>query len=695
MAGISIPGVSDKYKTNDLVEALMAQERLPLEREQKTLDGYRVQQEAWRSVNNNMSSLRESARSLYSFDNPFNNKMASSTDENAVTADPGRDAAFESFKIDVINPATADRFLSAEIEKSTKVPQGTYKFTSGDKSITMNWKGGSLQDFVNSLNRRGGDTIKATLIGVSPGKQSLLIESLRTGQENKLLFEEDALDFFESIGMIQKVKPQPTNFGTKNSEIKESPASATDTKEQQGMPALSKSGVTISGNTIIVPPRGSFSIDVPSAVASDPNQRIEFAITESQVEDITTALNERVLSPQLPSAGGITFKGITVYNIQSDTTLPTNKEPQAPAEVLSPVENDSIVFLRMKDGTEKELPYSSSESTEDGGKKISVQISDYPNLDSIVIRNRNTGKELAVSTPESYNKNADLGYEPVNAASTAADAKIKYEGITITRPTNSIDDVVPNVTLNILNPTERTATIEIKPDTEAAKDALITFIGTYNKVMAEMNILTQNKPELISELEYLTDSEIEQYKEWLGMFQSDFTLTNGKSTMQSIMSTTYPVEENSTILMLAQLGISTSADSYSGYSAAKLKGYLEINEKELDQALETNLTEIKNIFGYDSDGDLVIDSGIAYQLDKKLQSFVQSGGILSTKISTLNTRIASSETKIERLETQLEAKEQDLKAKYSQMESTLNSLESQSNSITNAFNNNNNNNRGN
>ena len=172
------------------------------------------------------------------------------------------------------------------------------------------------------------------------------------------------------------------------------------------------------------------------------------------------------------------------------------------------------------------------------------------------------------------------------------------------------------------------------------------------------------------------------------MFQSDFSLTNGKSTMQTIMSTAYIVEGNEDISMLSQIGISTSADSYTGFSAAKLRGYLEINEKVLDNALENSLIEIKNIFGYDSDGDLIIDSGIAYQLDKKLQSFVQSGGILSTKISTLDTRISSSESKIDRLETQIDAKEQELRQKYNQMESTLNSLESQSESITNSFNNN-------
>ncbi len=687
MSGISIPGVGDKYKTNELVEALINQEKIPLEREQKTLDGYKVQKDALRSVNQNMSSLRESARNLYSFDNPFNNKMGISSNEDAISADPGRNASFESFKIDVLQPATTDRFLSEEIETGYRVDSGKYIFKSGDKDVTINWKGGTLKDFVTAINKRSKDVIKATLVGVSPGKQALLLESMQTGEANRLIFEEEALEFAKAIGMIQKVQPQGVPLSSANT-IKEAPANtiAISTGEEQiGMPALSSEGVTVNNGTITVPPRGSFSIDIPSDIASDPNQRIEFSVAQADVADITTALNEASQEPVLPGPGGINFKGIRIDNIQSDTTLSKNT-PNIPKTPLTPISNNQVVSIKMRDGTEIPIDHMTGDTNEDGSKKVSVEISEYPDIDSIVIRNRNTGKELTLSTIESFNKNADLGFEPINPASVAQDAKIKYEGITITRPTNDIDDIVPDVTLRVKDKTDRTATIDIKPDTESAKEALITFVGTYNQLMAEINVLTQTKEEIVSELEYLSEEEADKYKEWLGLFQSDFSLKNGKSAMQTIMSSPYVVEENSEISMLSHLGISTSADNFSSFSASRLRGYLEINEKELDKALENNLIEIKNIFGYDSDGDMVIDSGIAFQLDKRLQSYVQSGGIIPSKISGIDTRIASSETRIEKLETQIEAKEQELKRKYSQMESTLNSLDSQSQSINNTFN---------
>ncbi len=136
--------------------------------------------------------------------------------------------------------------------------------------------------------------------------------------------------------------------------------------------------------------------------------------------------------------------------------------------------------------------------------------------------------------------------------------------------------------------------------------------------------------------------------------------------------------------MLSQAGIATNASGFSGgYSESKLRGYLEIDEKKLDSALENNLDDIRQLFGYDSDGDLIVDSGIAYKLDKQITAYTQTGGILALKTSTLDTKIKSSEQRISKLETQMDTKEAELRYKYGQMEGSLNSLESQQNAISN------------
>lgn len=685
MAGINIPGVTNQYNTNETVEKLMQIERIPLTREQKTLDSYKAQQDAWRSVNRKMTELRDSVKTLYSFDNPFNNKITSSTEEYAITADATRKATYESFKVDVIQPATADRFLTSELDSDTKVPAGTYTYKINDKSITMRWKGGSLQDFSNALNRRGGELLKTRVIGASKGKKTLSIESQKTGSENRLTFEDDAKTFAESSGMIIRVKPKTIEFGTNRNDYRNIQP---ETPEQERLPQISAANLKISGENVVVPPRGGYALSIPETVLGTPGTHIQFAIKKQDATDITVALNKQESRPVFPDSGTATFKDVTIRNAPIDASLPP--EPEKKIKPLDPISTSDVLFVKMKDGSEKHISTPGLLSGEE--TKIDISLDDYKNIDSLVIKNRNTGISLSVTSVSALNPSENRGFVPQHAISSADDAIIKYEGITIRRPTNTIDDVVPEVTLNVFDKTEKTATIAVKPDVESAKEALITFVGKYNQSLAEINILSQNKPEIVEELDYLSSDEKKEKQEKLGMFSTDSSLTSLKSALQTAASANYKFDEDAKITMLSQIGIATNATNYSGYTPSKLRGYLEIDEKKLDSELEKHLDDVRNMFGYDSDGDLIIDSGIGYKLDKQLTAYVQSGGVFAMKTSSLDARIKSSEQKIARLETQMDDKEAELRTKYGQMEGALNSLESQQNTIKN-FSNSGNNNR--
>lgn len=677
MAGLNIPGVTDQYKTNDTIEKLMQVERIPLVREQKQLDSLKAEKDAWRSLNLHLTSLRDKTRSLYSFDNPFNNKITTSTDENAITAEANRGAEIQDFKIDVIQPATADRFLTDELPADYKIPQGVYVFKVADKQVNMNWKGGSIKDFSNALNKRGNGIVKSMIIGASGGKKSLLIESLTTGKENKLVFDKDAKTFAEDSGMITFRKAVEKSFGNKNSEIQA--AKNLPETNQKRLPELSIKNAELSNGNVLLKQRGAYQVSLPQDIRDNQNITISFTIKENSAEDITEALNNMPEPVELPDSGFIEFQGIKINNMISDAQFKINTEKPEP---VTPVNSQRIVYAVFEDGTEKTI--SIPKQNENSAAEIQLKLSEYPGLSAISFKNENTGKTFEISSFNAFDSNKDIDYEPKNAISVADDAIIKYEGIRITRPSNKIDDVVPEITLNIHDKTEKTATIAIKPDTEASKDALIQFIGEYNQTVAEINILSQNKPEIIEELEYLSDEEKEKKRENLGMFQTDFSLTSIKSNMQSIVNSGYNFSDSAEVTMLSQIGIASNASGFSGtYSQSKLRGYLEIDEKKLDDALLNHLDDIKAMFGYDSDDDLIVDSGIAYKLDKQISAYTQTGGILALKTSTLDSKIKSSENKIAKLEASMDDKEADLRRKYGQMEGTLGSLESQQNTISN------------
>ena len=205
MSDISIPGVTaSKYKTDTLVEGLMKVERVPRERADTDLKTYKKQQSAWREINQQSTTLRDTAKTLYSFNNPFSEKTTESTNERAITASATRDARDQSFKVSVSQVAAADSFLSAEVPKDGKVPAGTYGFSVGDKNVSFSWKGGSYRDFIDALNRRSNGLIRGSIIQVTPTTQSILVEALKTGVAQRLKFDGDALAFALDAGIIKK-----------------------------------------------------------------------------------------------------------------------------------------------------------------------------------------------------------------------------------------------------------------------------------------------------------------------------------------------------------------------------------------------------------------------------------------------------------------------------------------------------------
>lgn len=679
MAGLNIPGVTDQYNTNDTVEKLMKIERIPLTREQNQLESLKTEKNAWRDINTKLSSLRDNTKTLYSFENPFNSKLTSSTEEYAITAEANRSASLQSFKVDVIQAASSDRFLTDELENDFKVPVGTYTYKVGEKQITFNWKGGTLKDFSNAINKRGNNIIKSSIIGASAGNKSLLIEAVPTGKENRLIFEDDAKTFAFDSGMVDKIKSQTQTFASSQTEIL--PVNKIEYDEPVYMPPLSLTNTKYDEEkqTATVEPRGAYQVKVPEKILRDTDLHLQFTITQKETEDITPEINKTLIQPELPDAGTAEYSGIIISNNLSDTNLNLPPEPPAP---LEPVKTNSILYAVMEDGSEKEIPYTPAE--DEKAAQIDVKLSEYPGLKAIAVRNLNTGTSYEISSFTALDPVKDLGYGPKHPVSTADDAIIKYEGITITRSSNKIDDVVPEITLNIHDKTEKTATIAVKPDTEASKAAIIEFVGKYNQAVAELNILSQNKQEIIDELDYLSPEEKEAEQKKLGLFQSDFSLTNIKSNMSSTLAARYLFSDTAEITMLSQLGIATNAGGYSGgYSQSKLRGYLEIDEKKLDDAISNHLDDIKMLFGYDSDGDLIVDTGIAYKLDKQISAYTQTGGILAMKTSSLDSKIKSSESKISKLENQMAKKEAELRNKYSQMEGSLNSLEAQQNTISN------------
>lgn len=481
MSEVNIPGVNNKYHSKELVEKLMKVERIPLNNEEKLLKNYKLEQDAWRGLSELSLSLQDTLKNLYSFDNPFSAKNVSSTDENAVSAVASKLADYDDFTIKVNEIAKSDVFVSSDIE-SDRVEAGKYTFKVSDKEFPLKWKGGTIKAFLDFANKRTKDYIKFSLLSTNSTNRVLVVEGLKTGKDNSLVFKDDAVALMKSMGILDSSAEQNT------------------------------------------------------------------------------------------------------------------------------VRNESII-------------------------------------------------------------------------SSASDAELEYKGIKFFRSKNEIDDIVKGLHIILYKPTENEVTISLKSDLKQQKDALITFVGKYNQLIARLNILYQNNPELINELDYLSDGEKEELRKILGLLQGDSSILAMKNQLTSIIM--QPSFSSGEIKLLSDIGIASNATSYSGLSKGRMRGYLEINEKKLDEALQNRLDNIRLFFGSDSDGDMVTDSGLGYSLDKQLSTYVRTGGIFSIKSSGVASKITLSERKITSLEKALSKKKIELEKKYARMEATLNSFETQQNAINN------------
>jgi flagellar hook-associated protein 2 len=645
MSDIYVPGIKSRLNTDAIVEDLMKVERIPRDRAEKNVETLQTQKGYWQEIGRRVNSLRESSRTLYSFQNPFNERTARSSDETVLAATATRQAVEQERSFTVKQVAKADRFLSEPLETSYKVPAGNYRFRVGDTDIGLDFRGGTLKEFTEALNRRGRDKVRAEILTVSPGTQSLLIESLVTGAENRLSFDGVSEDFVKQIGMI-------------------SPAVVDSTRVIQEAPLTVGAGRSAS---------------LPAA-RTDTNEGLMLRFETSTKVRPQDEIPSAPQGPTIPSAGSVSYDGITIENDKSSVPIPAWSPPPVPVRI----DDMAMLSLKFTDGSSASLP---PVRDSEGFTKSEYNLADVAGdriVSSFEISNNNTHRDISIRNVTVYDPKTTGNFRPKNAVSTAQDAIVEMEGIEIRRPTHNIDDLLPGVTVIAKAPSDYPVRLTIEPDREAVKEAIISMVGNYNRLAAEINVLTRNDDRVVQELSYLNTDEQTEMRKKLGVFSGETSLSQFKNSMQQAVTGPHPTTAGQELALLAQIGISTDArrsGSTASYDASRLRGYLEIDEKALDAALASRLPVIQQLFGFDTDGDLIIDSGVAYALDTLTKPYVETGGIVSLKTGTLDSKIDQEQRRIATLDRQLEAKEATLKKQYGQIEGAFTRMERMSNSL--------------
>jgi flagellar hook-associated protein 2 len=666
MSDLSIPGVNSKY--SKMVDDLVEVEKTRLTTMEEDLQEIKNEKGYWLNINRQISTLQTAAKSLYGFENPFSNKIVESSNDRILTATADRDADFSNYKVTVKQVASNDRFLSGQLTDDYRVPAGQYTFKVGDEEVSLKYRGGKLSDFAERLNDKGRNIVRATVVQNRADSQVILLEAVPTGSSNSLLFLEDAEAFAKEIDMIQPIR-------TDNRIINPAQAELNNISENLNE--------TFSINSDEIELKNGAKLEIPLSPPYIPERgaviQLQIKTTQFTEEDLTTTPPPDPSLPETPSAS---LDGITIQSKSSIVDLPPWENPPYPVRI----DDFNVIALNDGSGSYNAPPI----RDRDEFYTVTININDYvDNLSSIILKNNNNYRNITVKDIQIFNPTIKAAYEPVNPADTARDAILEFNGIEVIRSNNDVDDLIPGVNLNLKRASDDLVDLEILPDVDTAKESLIKFVYEYNNLMTNILVLTSDNEEVINEKEYFTEDQRDEALDALGQLRGDMTLRQLKDKLQSITSAAYETREGVGLSLLAQMGISTNETPGGNLATSKLRGYLEINEDKLVELLNSKITAAKDLFGLDTDGDLIIDSGVGVSMDNYLKAYSQTGGIISLKTDRLDNSIDKKDDEILDYQSYLEDYEQDLRVKYGTMESTLNQLQSSSSFLDNLNNNNN------
>jgi len=219
-------------------------------------------------------------------------------------------------------------------------------------------------------------------------------------------------------------------------------------------------------------------------------------------------------------------------------------------------------------------------------------------------------------------------------AQNELNAEFTIDGLNFERSTNTVDDAIQGLTINLQNTTPSSETITVSQDTEGAKENIQEFIDQFNSIVTD-----------IRSKSFLNADTGER-----GPLANDRLFKELTFTLRNTVINDVTAASDPSLNSIFEIGLNVTQ-----------QGKLEIeDEAKLDEALSNNSEAVKEIF--------TASDGLANNLQGVIDTFVKGqNSILDTfrdsvnnEIERLNDRIASEEQFLERRREQLEQEFQQL-----------------------------------
>lgn len=274
-----------------------------------------------------------------------------------------------------------------------------------------------------------------------------------------------------------------------------------------------------------------------------------------------------------------------------------------------------------------------------------------------------TGSDNAftIDSIDSTSGSPAQGFSIASQVTTAADANLTLNGVSITRSSNSITDLVDGATIDLRQTYSGTANISVVADTTAAKSALTDLVASYNSTFDLLEQLSSNEA---------SEDEL------VGSLATDTNLRSMVSSIRRVITSESSTSSGS-MTHLSSMGISMTRE-----------GTLSVDETILDTALGSNFDDLVLSLTAGTDDQTPFGDasrGIAGDASALIQNYLKSTGVVSQSIQNAESRLLEHDTRLSQLEARMDKIRERYVAQFTAMESIVNQMKSTGDYLTNQF----------
>jgi len=255
---------------------------------------------------------------------------------------------------------------------------------------------------------------------------------------------------------------------------------------------------------------------------------------------------------------------------------------------------------------------------------------------------------------------ASLGLASSNANGAvyqaSSNASVVVDGVTYSRASNTISNVIPGATLTLSAPTAGAAAVQVSRDTSALKDKVNALIKAYNDTQSDLKILSGPKN---------TKDTTDTYS---GSLQNDSTVRQVSLQLRDMVSAvSATATAGSGIKQLADIGVTIDKSGVASLDETKFNTAATTKFDAVSAALASAVLK--------PDGSYT--KGISGSALDKLNGLMSATGVIKTRTNNANTDVTRYTKQLADLDTRMTA----LLDRYTKQFAAMDSIVGQSNSL--------------